>query len=202
MLSGTPPELAAFDQTSDPVCPERVDPPYIRLSVDGGLRDVIVRLPDGAAVGEPENDIVTLDQRGCAYAPYVVGAVVGQTLRVLNSDATLHNVNARHGSQAIFNRPQLAGAPALTRSLDELGALDLRCDVHPWMLGHVLVGDHRYFAVSDQDGHFQIENVPAGTYTLQAWHPHLGEAAVAVRVVADRVAVVDFDFDPKRYRAP
>jgi len=201
-LSGAPPELVAHDQASDPVCPEEAEPPYVRLGGDGGLRDVVVRLPDGAAAGEPAGDSVTLDQRACSYAPYVVGAVVGQTLRVLNSDDTLHNVNARHESHSIFNRPQPAGAPALTRTLDEPGALALRCDVHPWMLAHVLIGDHPYFAVSDEDGHFRIEGVPAGTYALEAWHPHLGEAEAAVRVVADAETSVDFEFDPKRYRAP
>lgn len=202
VLTGESPALPRLDQGSDPVCPEEAEAPYIRTGADGGLRDVVVRVPDGAATGEPASEVVTLDQRECSYEPYVAGAVVGQKLRVLNSDDTLHNVNARHGESAIFNRPQPGGAPPLTRTLDEAGALTLRCDVHPWMLAHVLVGEHPYFAVTDEAGRFRIEGVPAGRYELEAWHPHLGKIQADAKVIADGEAKVDFAFASSSYEAP
>ena len=66
-----------------------------------------------------------------------------------------------------------------------------KCDVHPWMTGYVAVATNPFFAVSDADGSFKIEKLPAGTYTLEAWHERLGtRTLVDVQVAADKPATV------------
>ena len=52
--------------------------------------------------------------------------------------------------------------------------MKFKCDVHPWMTGYVAVTDHPFFAVTGDDGSFTIPNVPAGTYTIEAWHERFG----------------------------
>jgi hypothetical protein len=45
----------------------------------------------------------------------------------------------------------------------------IKCDVHPWMKAWVLVSDHPYFAVTDTNGNFSIDGIPAGTYEVVCW---------------------------------
>jgi hypothetical protein len=66
-----------------------------------------------------------------------------------------------------------------------------KCDVHPWMTGYVAVTDHPFFAVTGDDGSFTIPNVPAGTYTIEAWHERFGSTTADVKVSADKPGAVD-----------
>jgi hypothetical protein len=50
----------------------------------------------------------------------------------------------------------------------------VKCDIHPWMNAYAGVLDHPYFAVTSDGGRFELKNVPAGTYTIEAWHEKLG----------------------------
>ena len=47
--------------------------------------------------------------------------------------------------------------------------IKIKCDVHPWMNSYVSVFDHPYFAVTDDNGNYKIDNIPAGTYEVIAW---------------------------------
>jgi len=69
----------------------------------------------------------------------------------------------------------------------------VKCDVHSWMSGWIVVTDGLY-AVVGPDGAFSIKNVPAGSYTVQAWHEKLGSKTQTVNVPATGPAKVDFDF--------
>jgi hypothetical protein len=178
LLSGTPPPEAQLP--FDPMCGRlwTNGPPTIgwyKLSSEGGLAEVFVYLSAGVPKRRyplPEEPLV-IDQRGCLFTPYVAGAQVCQTIRVLNSDPVLHNV---HPTPTVpgnreTNRAQLPkGAP-----LDHLFAepevfVRFKCDVHPWMFAYVGVVEHPFFAVTDTNGVFTIPNVPPGRYTLQAVH--------------------------------
>jgi hypothetical protein len=70
----------------------------------------------------------------------------------------------------------------------------IRCDVHPWMRAYLGVLDHPYFAVTSNDGSFQLPNVPAGDYTLAAWHERLGTRTLSVSVRPQRVTTAELRF--------
>ena len=70
----------------------------------------------------------------------------------------------------------------------------VKCDVHPWMAAWVGVLDHPFFTVSAADGSFTIENVPAGTYTVEAWHEKFGTRTASVTVSEGASAGSDFSF--------
>jgi hypothetical protein len=72
-----------------------------------------------------------------------------------------------------------------------------KCDVHPWMSSWAGVVAHPFFAVSGADGSFEIQGLPAGTYTLEAWHETLGTQTQKVTVDAKKGATTAFAFKPK-----
>jgi plastocyanin len=136
-----------------------------------------------------------LDQQGCLYHPKVFGIQVGQTLVIKNGDATLHNIHAMPKANKEFNQGQPIQNMSFEKTFDkpEIG-LAFKCDVHPWMSAHANVVDNPYYAVSGDDGSFSIDKLPAGTYTLEAWHEKLGTATQQVTVAPNQAAEVTFAF--------
>ncbi|HWF44427.1 MAG TPA: carboxypeptidase regulatory-like domain-containing protein [Candidatus Kapabacteria bacterium] len=115
---------------------------------------------------------VVLDQRGCIYRPHVMGLVLGQTLKVQNSDPTLHNVHLVSMTDGeSFNRPFPPGMQPFEQKFTSTGIMkSIKCDVHGWMNSYVGVLPHPFFAVSDTSGHYEIRGIPPGNYTLELWH--------------------------------
>ena len=106
-----------------------------------------------------------LDQRGCIYTPRVLGARVGQTLQIKNSDEVLHNLHSLSPKANAFNVSQpKAGMTYEVKLKDEDAMLRLKCDIHGWMTAYVGVVNHPYFAVSGANGEFEIRDVPAGSH--------------------------------------
>ena len=68
----------------------------------------------------------------------------------------------------------------------------ITCDVHKWMSSFVVVKANPYFAVTNETGQFKIENVPAGTYKIEAWQEKLGKKTSDVTIKSKEEVVVDF----------
>ena len=112
-----------------------------------------------------------------------VGVQVGQVLEILNSDPTLHNVHAVPVANQEFNTGQpLPGMKHTHRFATSEVMVPFRCDVHPWMFAYVGVLDHPFFAVTGPDGTFNIEGLPPGTYTIEAWHERLGAQTQTITI--------------------
>jgi hypothetical protein len=175
------------------------DVPYDAVIVhDGKLQDVLVRLAPSAVKGEwaaPAEPAV-VEQVDCMYVPRVRGAVQGQTLSVRNGDRTLHNIHSYRNGESWFNAAQPRDAANILHELpDEPKIVKLTCDVHPWMRAFVVVSPHPFFAVTGPDGAFAIDRVPAGSYPVEAWHPHYGLKTARVDVADGGAFVVDLAYD-------
>jgi polysaccharide lyase family 4-like protein len=69
----------------------------------------------------------------------------------------------------------------------------IKCDVHGWMSAFVFVHDSKFFDVT-KDGSFEIKDVPAGKYTVTAWHETLGEKTAEVTVPESGDVTAEFSF--------
>jgi plastocyanin len=144
---------------------------------NGGLENVFVYVKDGlnGYWFDVPTESVKLDQHACRYQPHVLGVRVGQKLAISNSDDTLHNVHALAKANREWNKGQ-----SLKNIVDEKVftkpevMIQFKCDVHNWMHAFVGVLDHPYFAVTRDGGKFELKDLPAGTYTVEAWHEKLG----------------------------
>jgi plastocyanin len=198
-FSGKAPEMKVPAKRKDAdVCKAKELKHNAVLVKDGKLKDVLVRIAPGGVPGtwDAPKEHVVVDQVDCQYTPRMQGVVAGQTIDIKNGDQTLHNVHAYKGSETLFNTAHPKGEPPLVKeSPDEPAVVKLACDVHPWMRAFVVVTDHPFFAVSGEDGSFKIEKVPAGKYTVEAWHSNFGMLKKEGIEVKDTGEVtVDFDY--------
>ena len=202
---GKVPGRRKLNMAADPVCAGKHTSAALseRLITNekGQLQNVFVYVSKGLEGKEFDvpSEPVVLDQNGCLYKPHVLGVRAGQTIRILNSDGTLHNIHPKPKVNAEFNQAM----PKFLKKKDKIfdkaeQMIPVRCDVHPWMQAHIGVMDHPYFAVSGADGAFTIEGLPDGTYTVTAWHEICGSMDQEV-TVKDGAASVSFAMKlPKR----
>lgn len=144
---------------------------------------VVLRGVDNrAAPAAPDTDVL-IDQVGCMFTPRVVGVRVRQQLRLLNSDAVLHNVHALPEINSEFNVGMPTQGMVVQKSFKRPETMvRIKCDVHPWMGAWVGVVDHPWFDVSDDAGAFELSDVPVGTYELEVWHEVFGRVTREVEV--------------------
>jgi plastocyanin len=159
---------------------------------DNTLGNVFVKLEGSFPATPVPSQPVEIDQLACFYKPRVVGARVGQALRMKNGDNLLHNVHSDSTKGNGFNFAEPVKGMQRDITLKDEEMLRIGCDVHRWMTAWVGIVSHPYFAVSDIKGTFTIANVPAGRRNITAWHEALGTLTKAVDVKAGQTATVDF----------
>jgi len=184
-------------------CEEGHDGPVFDQPVkvtDQLLRDAFVMLTDGTEawdVPAPPSEPVEVDQRGCVYEPRIHGARVGQEVVFINSDPMFHNVRTVSEDNPPFNINMPAKDQRETKVFRRPERMvQARCDVHPWMISHIGVVEHPWFAISDEQGRFRIPGVPPGTYGVVAWHEVLGEVTGTAEVAPSGQATVTLTFPP------
>ena len=199
-LEGTPPEPENIRMNSDPTCVERATnttTEYYVVGDSGGLGNVFIYIKEGLSARNfpAATDTLTLDQAGCRYTPHVFGIRVGQTLEIVNSDPTLHNIHATPVANDEFNTGQPIEGMRFERTFDTPEVMvPFKCDVHGWMNAYVGVLEHPYFAVTSDDGKFDISSLPPGDYVVEAWHEELGTQTQNITVGEGATAELNFTF--------
>ena len=193
--------LPLINMGADPNCARkhsrRVPSQQLVLGDGNTLANVFVQIKNAPGNNHPvPSNPVVIDQNGCLYVPRVVGVMAGQPLKFKNSDGILHNV---HGLPKVNREFNIGMPPTLTEKQITLNKPEpmfkVKCDVHPWMMGYVGVMSHPYYAVTGEDGRFKIDDVPDGTYEIEAWHEKL-PAQTGTATVSGGAATVDFSFKP------
>ncbi len=161
-----------------------------------GLANVVVSLTnimtgkDIAALGAS----FELDQNGCAFKPHVTLVPASVELTILNSDGILHNIHTYSEKNPPINVAQPGFKKRMAQKFDHPEVIRVACDVHNWMGAYIVVVDHPYFAVTDENGNFEMTNVPPGTYTVQYWQETLGKQTAEVTVTEGAAADASFQF--------
>lgn len=193
-FKGTAPAPKKLDVGKDKeVCAKtpKMDPSLI---VEGGnLVNAVVSITDIKKGKKIELKKVKLDQHGCEYAPHVLAFPAGTTVEVINPDGILHNVHSYSKVNTPFNMAQPKFKKTLDVKIAKPEAVELKCDVHGWMHGWLVATESPYVAVTDKSGSFKLDNVPAGSYTVEVWHEKLGKSTQKVTVKAKEDAKVSFE---------
>ena len=198
--AGTAPTPAKFQATKDQAVCGKVEHSDESLIVgpDKGLKNVVASLSDpkdGKKYTPAQKP--SLDQNGCKFVPHVDIVPAGQEFDIVNSDGILHNIHTFPKNNPPFNKAQPKFKKVMPAKFDKADYVQIKCDVHSWMSGWIVVAGHAYYALSDAAGNFKIADAPAGTYTLEFWHEKLGKQSKSVTVPATGSVTVDFEYPAK-----
>lgn len=199
-FEGTPPKPKRISMSADPSCAAQhsapVFAPEVMTDSKGDLQNVIVYI--AAGLGDRTFDApaqpVTVEQKGCMYSPHVLAVRANQPLHVVNEDATSHNIHPTPANNREWNKAEPPGTSIDEAFAREEIAIPVKCNVHPWMHGYIAVFKHPFFAVTGQNGNFNLNSLPPGTYTIKAWHETLGTSTQTVTVGANDTKEINFVF--------
>lgn len=170
------------------------------VSQQNGIQNVVIALRRVSGDFKPPAQEPVLDQAGCVYTPHVTAVLTGTTVNIHTSDQTLHNVHAHAKKNDEVNWAMPVKNMTLPYKTIAAEVVKLTCDVHKWMNAYIVVLDNPFFAVigakddagktisasdfraSQSKGSYRIENIPPGTYRVQAWHETLGVANAKVDI--------------------
>lgn len=161
-----------------------------------GIKNAVVSLVDIASGKKADMTNAVLDQKECLFVPHVLVVSAGASVDLLNSDNVMHNLHSWSIKNAGFNEG-VSGGGKLTKKFDLPEVVKITCDVHKWMSSFIVVKGNPYFAVTDESGRFRIENVPAGSYKIEAWQEKLGKKTGDVTVKPKEETTVDFVYTKK-----
>ena len=200
-FEGTPPPNDKIQMSADPYCQQHAaDNPTaetVKVS-DGGLENVIVYVSSGIPAGTSFNTPTTpveIDQHSCHYIPHAFTIMTNQTLKIKNSDDTLHNIHAFAMVNPQYNQGQ-ARKDMVNETKFERPEMPLafKCDVHKWMNSFSGVFDHPFHTTSKEGGKFEMKLLP-GTYEVTAWHEKYGKKTMMVEVKENDKKDVNFAFN-------
>jgi plastocyanin len=142
------------------------------------------------AFEEREPGRAVLDQRNETFVPHVLAVMVGTVVDFPNSDKTFHNVFSLSKAKK-FDLGRYAVGHSKSVRFDRPGVVRVFCDIHSHMNAFVLVFSHPFFDVTDTEGRFRLDSVPAGTYTVVGWYE--GEPRASRAVTVPPGGVVDLE---------
>lgn len=133
----------------------------------------------------------SMKQKKKRFLPYILPVQVGATVRFPNDDDIFHNVFSLSQVQP-FNIGRYPKGPGKTVTFSKVGRIRVFCDIHSFMKANILVLPSPHYVFPKSDGTFRLENVPAGTYWVTAWHERLKAQQKPVTIAAGQTVKLDF----------
>ena len=163
-------------------------PFHVCTTVADRLRSVVYLETAPRAAFEPvEPARAQMDQRNETFVPHVLAIAAGTTVDFPNSDRFYHNVFSL-SKAARFDLGRYAVGKSKSVRFNQPGIVRVFCEIHSHMNAFILVFAHPFFAMTDADGRYRIENVPPGTYNAVAWNQGVTSEPRAVTIGGGAVA--------------
>jgi plastocyanin len=156
------------------------------------ISNVIVFLRDPPKRSEPPPMRATITQKDEAFVPRVVAITKGSTIDFPNADPFFHNVFSLSRG-ATFDLGRYPRGVSRDHRFPNAGLVKVYCHIHSHMTAAIMVFDHAFFRIPSADGTFTLDDVPAGSYEISAWHERIGESTNTIKVEAGRTARAEFE---------
>jgi plastocyanin len=191
----TPKELRVTLNKS--TCGHTYQSESLLVSEKGGIQNAVVsllKIPTGMAINSSESTL-QMDQQKCVFIPHVLIVPANTEFSVLSSDPVLHNFHAigKHNKEINVMQTKTRRRQ-LPVTFSEPDIIEVICDVHSWMKAWIIVAEHPYYTLTDEEGQFRLENVPEGSYRIKAWHEQLGEQIQEITAKVNQSTNTDFEF--------
>jgi len=148
--------------------------------------------------GSSSNTQPSVTFSGYRILPHVLGVRLGQDLRVVNDDDSLHAIHIQ-GANASMATIQGHDSTRLPISFADSSAIrSVRCDIHPWEQAWIGIVGNSHFAVTGPDGSFEIRDVAPGEYLLEAWHERCHPVSRRINIRDGRPLTLDIAVDLER----
>jgi plastocyanin len=141
--------------------------------------------------GRPLATRARLRQVNETFVPHLLAVTAGSTVDFPNDDKTYHNVFSLSKTKR-FDLGRYAAGKSKAVIFDKPGIVRVFCDIHSHMNAFILVFGHRYFAVTDADGRYRIDQVPPGTYEVTAWYEGIAQETRRATITGGATAELDF----------
>lgn len=224
VFDGDPPKPKALPpMNADKVCADanKAKPPVDQATIvytkqGNAIPYAFVYMKEGVKDKyDPPKEAAVIDQKGCIYHPHVFGMIAGQALDIKSDDPTAHNIHSLPKKNTEFNLAQPQPGTIKREGKDTFNkpemAIKFKCDVHGWMSAWCHVMTHPFFDVTKDHidntdeakrGTFEIKDLPAGDYTLEAWHETFGTAQMKVSVKDGETQEVEIKMTGKKAEGP
>jgi Polysaccharide lyase family 4, domain II len=160
---------------------------------NGGIANAVVTITN-VTRGEPLKPApaVSFDQKQCRYIPHVAVFPAGSTVLIVNSDGILHNIHTESTINPVIDLAQPGFKKQIRVTIRKPEIIKVTCDAHNWMEGWWYVTSTPYYAVTDSNGRYAIQNIPPGAYELKIWQERLGTEYQRVVIKPGAVTQADF----------
>ena len=161
--------------------------------------DVVVYLEGAILKGEypaPEKHSA-LDQKNLVFIPRVLPVLKGTTVDFHNSDDVQHNIFAP-GKVEKFNLGTWGLGGVREYTFNKPGEVIILCNVHSEMVAYLIILENPYFAKTDEEGNFRIENIPPGTYVLKTWHEKMKSAPQKVTITKGEIKKIHLELNKRK----
>ncbi len=172
-----------------------------------GMLNVVISLkPIGVAAPAAVPAIITVTQENLQFKPYISVIRKGSSVVFANRDTVEHHIKSFSSSRPFEIAVHKPGDTPPPIRFDSEGAIVAYCILHDWMRAYVYVADTPWYGTSNATGSVRIENVPAGEYEVNAWHPDLGQfkPPLTTKLTVPESGIVQttfkFEFKPRPIR--
>lgn len=202
-FKGTAVKGKPLDLGKEPACVKmHANDPLMNETVvagaGNGLANVVVYISAGDTGSDaaPAN-AAAFEQRGCHYRTHVLPVQVGQEIKIINSDPIAYNIHPMAKVNREWNRMQPPATPPFSYSYEKEEFIPVKCNIHPWMQGYIVVLKTSHFAVTRENGVFRLADLPEGKYTVTAWQESLGTQSQEITIKGGETTSVYFVFAAK-----